>query len=100
MGGGEKTGPRDELEALRADLLAKIRRQPADTRTLTRGAEALTRMRASERRLSLARGEELRKNISNVMDYFDDIRILPPDEVWEKYGGAPRQRPPGRGGGD
>ena len=44
MGGEGKIGPADELEAVRSLLRDAMRRQPADTRTVMRMAEGLSRM--------------------------------------------------------
>ena len=78
MGGGEKRGPADEYEALRARLLTALRRQPGDTRALMRAASALSRMAAGEGRMSARKREELAENLGRILSRFGDL-IVPPD---------------------
>ncbi|HEV8573677.1 MAG TPA: hypothetical protein VGR43_03115, partial [Dehalococcoidia bacterium] len=69
-------GPTDEYEALRAQLLAAIRRNPGDRRTLLREATALTRIMVAEHRLSPKRMNDLSDNLAAILDRFRDI-IMP-----------------------
>ena len=64
-------GPEDEYEALRERLLARLRRQPADKRSLFRIARALSRIMAAERRISPPKGEELAERFRAV---FESVR--------------------------
>jgi hypothetical protein len=70
--------PGDEYEALRADLVTGLRRQPADKRSLLRHAEVLSRMMTSEGRMSAKKREELSANLERVLSRFGDL-IVPPD---------------------
>lgn len=69
----EEQGKRDELEALRQRLLARMRRQPADMGALMRSAEGLSRMAAAEGRLSGKRRRELAASIEAVLAQFAEI---------------------------
>ena len=79
MGRKEESGPADEYEALRARLLAALRRHPGDTRALTRLAASLARIAAAERRLSPRKQENLAQSFRAVFASLGD-EILPPDE--------------------
>jgi len=76
-GGDERTGPSDELEAMRVQLLAKMRRQPADMRALLRGAEGLFRTMAARERMSPRASKDLAANFERVLESFGS-QILPP----------------------
>jgi hypothetical protein len=92
MGGGGKSGPADEFEALRARLLTALRRNPGDTRALMRAAMVLSRMAAAEHRLSPRKREELSANLGAVLSRYRDL-IAPADDS-----GQPRP-PEGEDGG-
>lgn len=68
-GSGEGTSvPGDEVEALRAILLAELRRRPGDMSALMRKAESVSRIMVAERRLSPRKRVELERNLKIVLD--------------------------------
>jgi hypothetical protein len=68
LGGGEKSGPADEYDALRARLLKLLRRSPGDTRALTRIAGELSRIMAAEHGMSPRRAKDLAERFSAAME--------------------------------
>jgi len=78
LGGEEKSGPADEFEALRLELLKGLRRRPGDTRVLMRVATALSRMAAEQRRMSPAKKAEPVESLGALLERFGDL-IAPPD---------------------
>jgi len=82
MSSGEMgPGPPDEIEALRAILLAELRRRPGDLPTLMRKAEVIAKMIADQGRISPQRKAQMR---ANVMQLFDQMGItLKPEEEGE-----------------
>ena len=78
MGGKKKGVPEDEYEALRERLLTALRRNPGDTRSLTRLAGSLARMEVMLKRMSPRKREELAENLGAILERFGDL-IAPPD---------------------
>ncbi len=74
----EPAGPADEYEALRAELLKGLRRQPGDTRALMRIAGTLSRMEVAMRRMSPGKREELAESLGALLERYGDL-IAPPD---------------------
>ena len=72
-------GPADEIEALRARLVAGLGRQPRDVQHLLRSAQALSRMEAAPNRRSADKDHELGGNLLRVLNSMNDPRILPAD---------------------
>ena len=73
-GAGEGTSEAsDEVEALRAILFAELRRRPGDMSTLTRKAEAISRIMVAEKRLSPRKRDELMANLRSVFDHFEEM---------------------------
>jgi len=68
----------DEHEALRRRLLKALRRQPGDVRDLMRHAESLSRMAATEHRMSPKKTKDLTANFRAVFESLGD-HILPAD---------------------
>ena len=70
-------GPADEYEALRMQLLAGLRRHPADGHSLMRNAEALSRMASAEKRMSPSRARDLGERVVRAMKGFEDQLVRP-----------------------
>lgn len=75
---GSGVQPSDEVEMLRARLLARIRRQPGDMAMLVRSGEAVWRMLGAKHRMSPNQGRDLAAKFQAVFDSLGD-QILPPD---------------------
>ncbi len=74
----EMLAPADEYEALRAQLLAALRRQPGETKALMRKLVELSRLEASTGRVSARKRERLAANLEVILSRFGDL-IVPPD---------------------
>ena len=70
--------PWDEVDALRATLIAEPRRRPGDIAALMRKAEAVSRMIAAQDRLTPKKERRLKANAERLSAYFKDI--LSPDD--------------------
>jgi hypothetical protein len=73
LGSEENARPADEFEALRAIMLAELRRRPGDLGTLMRRAEAVTRLMVAQGRLAPAKEQQLRRNVELLAEYFDSM---------------------------
>ena len=58
----------DEIEALRAILLAELRRRPGDLPTLMRRAEVIAKMIADQGRISPQRKAQVRANLTQLFE--------------------------------
>ena len=74
----EMPAPADEYEALRMQLLAELRRQPGETKALMRKLVSLSRLEASQGRVSARKRERLAANLEVILSRFGDL-IVPPD---------------------
>jgi hypothetical protein len=75
----EKGGTGEEQEALRAVLMAFMRRQPGDTRASTRLATALSRMAAAEGRMSRKKNKGLFARYAETLAGFHEV-MRPEDD--------------------
>ena len=64
--------PSDEVEALRAGLLRRLRRQPGDISTLVRSGEAVSRMLGAKHRQSPSQARKLAESYMAVMNSLSD----------------------------
>jgi len=71
--------PSDEVESLRAGLLARLRRQPGDISMLVRSGEAVSRMLGAKHRTSPDKARKLAESYLDVINAFSDETMA---EAW------------------